>query len=112
MNTKVKGALGEAIAEKFLKKKGYKILFKNYTNAVGEIDIVAKFKDYIVFVEVKYKETAEMMLPREMVDVRKQNKLRGVASMFLQEKRMSDVLCRFDVVEVLGDKITHIENAF
>lgn len=111
-HNKIKGSAGEILAVNFLKKKKYKILETNFSNHIGEIDIIAQKKNVIVFVEVKSRETLAYGEPIEAVDVRKQNKIRKVAEIYLMlhEKTLSDV--RFDVIEILGDKINHVENAF
>lgn len=109
---RVNGVSGESIATKYLKDKKYKILECNYKNFIGEIDIIAKDRDYLVFVEVKARSTSAFGRPSEAVDWRKQNKLRMVANVYLKEKHLFDTPCRFDVVEVLGREINHIINAF
>lgn len=109
---KVEGCKGELLAEQYLKKQKYKILEKNYRNKIGEIDIIAKDKDTLVFVEVKARESAIFGRPCEAVTPYKQNKIRGVASYYLMTKRQSDADCRFDVVEVMGEEVNHIKNAF
>lgn len=109
---KVTGDSGEEVAYKYLKKKRYKILERNYRNPVGEIDIVAKFRDTIVFVEVKTRTSDYFGLPREAVDDYKQEKIRRVALGYLKHHRLMDSLIRFDVVEILDGKVTHIEDAF
>lgn len=110
---KFQGAKGEELAAKFLKEKNFKILERNYSNKIGEIDIIAEDKGVLVFVEVKARETLQYGRPAEAVDFRKQQKLRGVAQVYLMSKNKIDCDCRFDVVEILGDKIlSHIANAF
>ncbi|MDR0850247.1 MAG: YraN family protein [Christensenellaceae bacterium] len=110
------GNIGEAIAEKILKDKGYKIITVNYTNKIGEIDIIAQQKDTIVFVEVKMRASLGRGTPREAVNTFKQRKIRQVAEAFLKSKRMLDVGCRFDCIEIVGsaDKhtIEHLEGCF
>lgn len=108
----VKGKINENRACEFLTAKGYKILDRNFTCPIGEIDIIALDRDSIVFVEVKYRATAYFGLPQEAVTPQKQQKIRDVASLFLKMKRKLNAPCRFDVVAILGDQITHIENAF
>jgi len=110
---KFQGAKGEYLASKFLKKKKFKILQSNYKNKFGEIDIIAKDKDVLVFVEVKARETLQFGRPAEAVDNRKQQKLRNAATMYLVENKTPEVDCRFDVIEILGEEVIgHIENAF
>ena len=109
------GKKGEALAYAYLKQKGYKILHKNYKNFLGEIDIIAKDKDYLVFVEVKSRMSRAFGDPLEAIDENKQFKIRQVATKYLKERKMLETNCRFDVMAVLGDtfdEIRHIENAF
>lgn len=110
-----KGKLGrekEEVACKFLKSKGYKILERNFTCKIGEIDIIATIDNIIVFVEVKYRQNEYLGLPREAVNYYKQRKIRNVATVYLKFKNKFENTCRFDVIDILGDKITHIENCF
>ena len=108
----IRGVLGETLAKQYLIDKGYKILEQNYTTKIGEIDIIAKVKDIIVFVEVKDRQTKRFGMPREAVTVYKQNKIRKVAMQYLVSKHLTNSMVRFDCVEILGDTITHIENCF
>ncbi len=117
--TKDIGANGEKIAAKHLKKQGYKIVAKNFRSSHGEIDIIAKDKDFLVFVEVKSRKNCEENfknygLPAEAVNKTKQQHIIFTAQIFLQ-RHPTDKALRFDVIEVyLGDeiKINHIEDAF
>lgn len=106
------GVQGEMLAKQHLIKKDYKILEQNYTTKIGEIDIIAKIKDIIVFVEVKDRQTKRFGMPREAVTPYKQNKIRKVALQYLVAKHLTNSKVRFDCIEILGDTITHIENAF
>lgn len=110
---KVEGLTGEVIASNYLKKRKYKILETNYKNRLGEIDIIALQKKTIVFVEVKSRSTLAFGRPSEAVDARKQNKIRGVASLYLLQNKLTDSQVRFDVIEIIDNTIiNHIENAF
>lgn len=109
---KIKGNIGEELATNLLKKKKYKILERNYKNKIGEIDIIAEKDGVIVFVEVKERATLAFGRPIEAVDERKQNKIRRTAELYLMSKRKNWADVRFDVVEILGDEINQIENAF
>jgi len=111
-NNRIVGISGEEKAKEFLRKKGYKILETNYSNNVGEIDIVAKYKKEYVFVEVKYRTNDYFGLPREAVNEYKQQKIRAVAIGYIKRHNLHDKICRFDVIEILDDTITHIENCF
>lgn len=93
------GKEGEELALKFLKKKGYKIIHKNYRTPIGEIDIVAKDGNTLVFVEVKTREGMGYGYPFEAVNKRKRQRIANVASLYL--KRFDDIpSCRFDVVSI------------
>ena len=109
---KIEGDIGEIETADFLKKKGYKILATNYRNKLGEIDLIAMDKGVIVFVEVKRRSTLAFGRPIEAVDFRKQQKIRRVAEMYLiyNHKPYTDV--RFDVIEIVGNELNHIENCF
>lgn len=112
---KIKGDMGEALAAKVLKKKGYTILDKNYRLRTGEIDIIAKDKGYIVFVEVKYRQNTNKGNPAEAVDYRKQRKIIATAKNYIQRANLYEYDFRFDVVEIIGGAnplYRHIENAF
>ena len=78
----------------------------------GEIDIVAKDGEYLVFCEVKYRSDAQKGSPLEAVDARKQKAIFRCALFYLTEKHLGEVPCRFDVIGIEGTRITHIKNAF
>ena len=109
---KLLGRIGEKKAEKHLKSIGYKILEKNFTTDIGEIDLVAKDGEYIVFVEVKTRASNKYGLPSEAVNYKKRKKYENLASLYLQKNSKLDCPCRFDVVEIIGKNINHIINAF
>ncbi len=112
INNKINGDKGEILAANFLKKKKYKILQTNFKIKLGEIDIIAEKDGVIVFVEVKNRSTFAYGRPIEAVNAQKQNKIRKVAEVYLMLKNKSLNDTRFDVIEVSGDQIDHIENAF
>lgn len=112
MNSRIKGKLGEWIAEKYLKLHFYKVLERNFKTKTGEIDIIAKKKNTIVFVEVKLRTSIEKGLPREAVNYRKQKHIQNTALCYLKYKNCMESDIRFDVIEILNFKITHIKNAF
>jgi putative endonuclease len=116
---KTLGAYGEEAAAAFLKKKGYRILKRNYFVRGGEIDIIAQKGSYVVFVEVKTRRNKALGTGAEAVTYTKQQRLRQAAAHFLLSYGDSDV--RFDVVEVYGsiqngafrlEEICHLKNAF
>lgn len=107
-----KGSIGESQAEGYLLEQGYEIIETNYKNKIGEIDIIAKFENRIIFVEVKSRATARFGYPREAVDYKKQQKIRMVADIYLKSRKMFNAYIRFDVIEILAGKLTHIISAF
>ncbi len=109
---KLLGRRGEIEAQKFLKKKGFKILEKNFKTHFGEIDLIAKIDNTIVFIEVKARSSDVFGMPSEAVNSKKQKKYEIVANEYLQKFKLFDCECRFDVIEFLEEKINHIENAF
>jgi len=94
------GILGEKLAKDFLKKKGYHILETNYRCPEGEIDIVAKHKDYLVFIEVRTKKSKEFGSPEESITPAKMKRLRATASHFRQTHDNSPPLWRIYVVAI------------
>ena len=110
------GREGEALAVVFLKKKGYRIVEKNYRCPLGEIDIVALDKKTVCFIEVKTRSTGDYDRPEVAVHKRKQFQLSRVALWFLKERRLQDVRARFDVVAIRKqgslNEVEHFTNAF
>jgi putative endonuclease len=98
-----KGALGEDLAAAHLKKAGYVILERNYRCPVGEMDIVARDGDVLVFVEVKSRRSGTFGEPEESVGPGKQRRLTRISLQYLNQKRLHDEKCRFDVVSVRMD---------
>ncbi len=92
------GEKGEAIAVGQLKKEGYKIIETNYRTKLGEIDIIAKDKDTIVFVEVKARRSVHFGSPKWAVTPKKQKKISIVALYYLKSTNQSNAKARFDVV--------------
>lgn len=112
MSTRKKGKEKEQMAEKYLKNNGFKIIEKNYAKRSGEIDIIAKKEDFIIFVEVRSLKEGEID-PIETVSAKKREKIIKTARIFLMERpEFEKCSIRFDFIGILGDKITHIENAF
>ena len=109
---KIKGDAGEILAQKYLKKQKYKILDTNYKNKVGEIDIIAQKNKMLVFIEVKARETLAFGRPCEAVNLHKQNKIRACAEIYILKNKLQSVAVQFDVIEILGEQINHIQNAF
>jgi len=111
------GILGEKLAKDFLKKRGYHILETNYRCPEGEIDIVARHKDCLVFIEVRTKTSLEFGSPEESITPAKQAKLRATAAHYQQTHNDLPLQWRIDVVAIELDqkrkpsRIELIENA-
>ena len=117
MKRKDTGILGEKLAADFLEKRGYQIIETNYRCPEGEIDIVARHGDFLVFVEVRTKRSLEFGRPEESITPAKKERLRAVASRYQQAHDNLPQSWRIDVVAVeLNQKgkpsrIELIENA-
>ena len=112
----ITGKKGERLAADFLTGNGYQILETNFRCPLGEIDIVARDHQEIVFVEVKTRKSHALGYPEQAVGIQKQKKLSQLALWYLQAKKMSDKKARFDVVAVTlavqANEINLIKNAF
>ena len=110
------GSKGEDLAVTFLKKKGYRIISRNYKNYIGEIDIIAQDGKTVVFIEVKTRANDSFGLPFESVHRRKRQKLRNLALLYLK-KAGEELPVRFDVLSITCAEngkmeIDHIQDAF
>ena len=94
------GDRGEVVACEFLRKKGYEVLEKNYKCTLGEIDVVARRRGRLAFIEVKTRTGTQFGTPQEAVDARKQEKLLQLAAWYLKAKKITDLPVSFDVVAV------------
>jgi len=121
MTTKNKrdiGKEGEEIAAKFLVENGFQIIERNFQfSNIGEIDIVAKDQQQTVFVEVKSRLNLEFGEPELAVTPKKIRQIKRMAELYLFNKGIEEIDCRFDVIAVIiGDgkkpAVTHYENAF
>lgn len=118
LDKKETGIIGEEIAARYLRNCGYIILEKNYRSRFGEADIIAKDSRYIVFIEVKTRHGIRFGLPRESVDIYKQNRIICTAGFYMAKMKFYESPARFDVVEVILDandkmkSVSLIKNAF
>ena len=115
----ITGIWGERLAVSFLKKKGLKIIGKRVrVGAKDELDIVARDKNTLIFIEVKTRKNSNFGRPSSSVDKRKIKNLSRAAMTYVRKLRKKPDYVRFDIVEVLGQpggdpaEINHIENAF
>lgn len=114
-NTIEKGNNGEKIAEKYLEEKGYEIIKRKFHfGKIGEIDLIAKDGDVIVFVEVKARKSAEFGSGLEAITPTKQKHLINVARGFLYVNALNDAFTRFDAISINLTKsppeIEHLKN--
>lgn len=112
-----KGTRAEVLARNYLSLKGYKIIVCNYRSRLGEIDIIAKDRGTIVFVEVKARSSLRFGNPKWAVTYRKQKKLSILALEYLKSTGRSCTKARFDVVAIVNHpksvpEIELIKNAF
>lgn len=112
------GEQGELVAEKFLKRLGYKIVARRERTRLGELDLVAVDGRTVVFVEVKTRRRDDWGSPADAVDPRKQAKLTRLALNYLKRHGLLECSARFDVVAVTwadhaqAPKVVHHINAF
>lgn len=96
------GAIGEKLAQQFLIDNNYTILQLNFRfSKMGEIDIIAREKEYICFIEVKTRRSMLFGMPSEAVNRRKQDKMRKLAYIYLKAHNIKDANIRFDIIEIL-----------
>lgn len=103
MSTREKGILGEDLAARHLKKSGYKVLERNWKHKAGEIDIIAKEGETLVFVEVKLRGSDEFGSPAQAVNFRKMSRISKAAGYYIASKYGVEIPMRFDIVEVYAD---------
>ncbi|MGD1009940.1 MAG: YraN family protein [Candidatus Aminicenantales bacterium] len=111
------GRTGEAMALKYLRRKRYRIVETSFRLFRGEIDIIARDGNTLVFVEVKTRTSGAYGRPEEAVTPAKQRQIRKVAQGYLFKRRLGDVPCRFDVIAISqndgpGYAIDHFADAF
>jgi putative endonuclease len=116
MNKANTGKIGELETARYLRKNGYEIVAANFRSRYGEIDIIAKNKKYICFVEVKTRAPGQLFSPRDAVTVSKRKKIISTANIFLSQNE-TRLQPRFDIAEVTAldgrvMDINLIENAF
>ena len=117
--TREQGEYTEKLAYQYLEKKGLKLLERNFHSRFGEIDLVMKDNDSLVFVEVRYRRSNNFGSGAETITASKQSKLIKTASVYLQRhEKMKQYPARFDVVSISGSveasnlEFNWIENAF
>lgn len=110
------GELGEKLALKKIKRLGYKCILKNYRCPLGEIDIIAKDGDCLVFIEIKTRKNRSIGYAKEAVDKRKRHQISKVALAYMKANNCIDTKSRFDVIAINiredKEEIEIIRNAF
>ena len=111
------GVVGEELACHFLARNGYKVLLRNYECLFGEIDLIAKERGQLVFIEVKTRRSDAMGPPAESVTLHKRIQITKSAQYYMKRYGIRDIPCRFDVVSILMEPgkepvIELIANAF
>jgi len=116
VNNRASGELGEEIASRYLTRKGYQVVERNYRTRRGELDLIARRGDTLVIVEVKLRRTAAYGDPLDAVTPRKQRSVRLMTEEYLSERDPDYRELRFDVLGILlrtnRPEITHVEDAF
>ncbi|MCI9423639.1 YraN family protein [Lachnospiraceae bacterium WCA-9-b2] len=110
-----KRKIGEAYerrAGEYLEEKGYEILEYNFRCRRGEVDLIARDGEYLVFCEVKYRSSHKRGHPAEAVDLKKQRVISRCALYYMKSRGLWEAACRFDVVSFEGDTVTLYSNAF
>ena len=114
--TQAFGEIGERVAERWLRRKGWRIVQRRFRNGHRDIDLVAERDGLIAFVEVKARKGTEFGLPVEAVNWRKQRELSRSAHVWIERHGRPDESYRFDVIGVLVEgslvRVRHVENAF
>jgi putative endonuclease len=95
------GAYGERVAAAFLRRNGYRVLYRNYRTIRGEIDLVCRSANVLVFVEVRTRAHDDFGRPAESIDAAKRDALRHAASRYLELLGSENIYYRFDAVEVM-----------
>jgi putative endonuclease len=108
---------GEDTACRFLKKNGCKVIDRNFRVPGGEIDVVAKSRDHVIFVEVKTRFAANYGEPWEAVGFRKRNRVKAAARAYIGQHRLRDTEFRFDIISItfndsMQPQIEWLQNAF
>ncbi|MFI3209103.1 MAG: YraN family protein [Eubacteriales bacterium] len=115
-NNREVGTKYEQLVGGYLEEKGYQILTYNYRCKIGEIDIVAKDKEQLVFIEVKYRKNLSMGSPLAAVTHKKQQTISKCAKFYMMCNNCYDMSVRFDVVGIVGQgdnmEMNHLVNAF
>lgn len=112
------GNYGEELALTYLKDRGYRIISRNFRNKYGEIDLICKLKDLLIFIEVKSRFSSLYGSPLEAVTYFKQKQILKLCKLYIMKNNLYNLNCRFDVIEIYFNinndlySINHIIDAF
>lgn len=112
------GSFGEALARDYLISKGYKILNMNFRNKFGEIDIICKKNNLLIFCEIKSRYSNSFGSPIESITCYKQKQIIKLSELYLISKKYYNFNVRYDIIEVIFNTITsshiinHVQDAF
>ena len=112
VNKREIGTAYEKRAGAYLEQHGYKVIEYNFRSRQGEIDLIAKDGEYLVFCEVKYRRDSGKGSPLEAVGPKKQRVIYRCASHYLMVHGLTEIPCRFDVIGIERGRISHIRDAF
>jgi putative endonuclease len=113
MNNRKTGALHEEKASRWLTMQGAEIITRNFRCRFGEIDMIANHQEYLVFIEVKYRNNVAAGYPVEAVNLAKKKNICKVADYYRSINRISDNHpIRYDIIGICGQEITWYQNAF
>ncbi|ACK42804.1 MULTISPECIES: YraN family protein [Dictyoglomus] len=101
MNNKEIGKLGEDFTVEFLSSRGFIVLERNYKVSFGEIDIIARKGDILIFVEVKTRRNLDFGMPVESVSFEKQNRIKKIAEIYVKNKQLRFKEIRFDIMSII-----------
>ena len=115
-NKRERGNRGEDLAADFLQREGYEIITRNYICPIGEIDLIAREGNCLVFVEVRSKTSRRFGTPAESITSAKEKRLRKLANYYLVREVGKEVPCRFDLVSIEKEgseySLNHIKGMF
>ena len=113
INNRKTGSRYETVASEYLENLGMTILERNFRTPSGEIDIIARDGDYLVFVEVKYRKNAAKGYALEAINPKKQSRIRKTALQYIYSGKVSGFTpMRFDCIGITGNQLHYIKNAF
>lgn len=110
------GQWAEEVAGKYLEELGWQKIASNFSWSYGEIDLIMKDKDYLVFIEVRSLTNSQYIHPAETINQKKVKKIKKTAEYFIHRNKAYDLPCRFDFISIQGSpddfELEHLINVF